>query len=269
MSVLEAVILGLVQGLTEFLPISSSGHLVLANHFFGFGEGGESLELAVSIATNTGTLLAVLLLLWRDVATAASGFLRGLVSAPARREEGWHLAQLVLVGSIPTAVVGLFLREYFEVLNAPLPVAIGLAVTGLILWVTPGSGPKRHPRELGFRDALIGGLAQGFAVIPGISRSGTTIATLMARGGSGDLAARFSFLLYLVVSTGVAFLGVFEVRAAQIPWPAVVAMIVASFVSGYLALRWLFSLLRRGRFRIFAPYLWLVAALTLLSLWLG
>jgi undecaprenyl-diphosphatase len=266
MSVFEAIVLGVVQGLTEFLPVSSSGHLVLANWFFGFDEGQGSLELAVDIATNTGTLLAVLIALRHDVATALGGFAAGLTSAEARRGEGWRLALLVLAGSIPTALLGLALREVFHALNSPLPVALALAATGVILWVTPRSGPKATARDLSFRDALVAGVAQGIAVVPGISRSGATIATLLGRGCDGQLAARFSFLLYLVASFGVALLGVTELRIAQIPLGALAAMTVASFVTGYLALIWLFRLLRRGRFRIFAPYLWALSAFTLLSL---
>lgn len=266
MSVFEAIVLGVVQGLTEFLPVSSSGHLVLANYFFGFSGPGEALELAVGLATNTGTLLAVLIFLRKDVAQALGGFFGGLVDARARRGEGWRLALLVLAGSVPTAILGLALREVFPTLNTPLPVAIALAVTGLILWVTPKSGPKSSAGDLTFRDAVIAGVAQGIAVVPGISRSGATIATLLGRGCDGTLAARFSFLLYLVASFGVALLGLSEVRAARIPLDAVLAMTLASFVTGYLALLWLFRLLRLGRFRVFAPYLWAVSAVTLISL---
>lgn len=263
MTVVEAIILGIVQGLTEFLPISSSGHLVLANYYFGFS-GAESLELAVDIATNTGTLLAVLFALRADVASAVGGFVGGLFSAEARRGEGWRLALLVIVGSIPTAIFGLALREVFHALNSPLPVAVALAVTGFILWFTPTVGAKRTASQLTFTDAILAGTAQGLAVVPGISRSGSTIATLLARGASGELAARLSFMLYLAVSLGVALLGLGEVRDAQLPVPAIVAMTISSFVTGYLALALLFRLLRQGRFRVFAPYLWVVSAFTLL-----
>jgi undecaprenyl-diphosphatase len=142
MDALQATILGIVQGLTEFLPVSSSGHLALATYHLGWGDG---LPLWVGVATNTGTLVAVLVYLRRDVATAASGFLRGLVSAEARREEGWRLALLVLVGSIPTVVIGLALRPVFEQLGQALPVAIALAVTGLVLWTAPMGGSKDGP----------------------------------------------------------------------------------------------------------------------------
>lgn len=263
MTLLQALVLGLVQGLTEFLPVSSSGHLVLANFFFGWG---DSLPLYVEIATNTGTLLAVLVFLWRDVATAFTGFFAGLGSAEARRGPGWRLALLVLAGSVPTALIGLGLRSVFEHLNSPLPVAIALAVTGFILWFAPKSGPKHEVEAVTFKDAIIAGIAQGIAVIPGISRSGTTIATLLGRGVDKDLAPRLSFLLYLVVSAGVALLGINEIRGADVAALPLLVMTAASFAVGYLALKVVFVLLRRGRFRVFSPYLWALSAFTLVYL---
>ncbi len=266
MTTFQAIVLGVVQGLTEFLPVSSSGHLVLVHYFLGWG---DSLGLYVDIATNTGTLLAVLLYLRRDVAMAFGGFVHGLVSAEARRGEGWRLALLVLVASVPTAVIGLLLKNVFERLNAPLPVSFALILTGFILWFAPRSGPKHSVQHVTFLDAVIGGIVQGLAVVPGISRSGSTIATMLGRGLDQGLAPRLSFLMYLVASFGVLILGIDEFRAAEVGIGPLLAMTVASFVTGYLALGLLFSLLRHGRFRLFAPYLWAVAGITLLRLWLG
>ena len=262
MSLFHATVLGIVQGLTEFLPVSSSGHLVLTNYFLGWGTG---LKLWVDIATNTGTLLAVLVYLRRDVIDAVGGFLAGLASSEARSRSGWRTALLVLVGSIPTAAIGLGLKGVFDRLNAPFPVALALIVTGFILWFAPRSGPKHRVEDVTFLDAFVGGIAQGLAVVPGISRSGITIATFLGRGTDAELAPRLSFLMYLVVSVGVTVLGVKDVQAANIGWGPVIAMFVASFVTGYLALMVLFAVLRRGRFRAFSPYLWAVAAVTLVS----
>lgn len=261
MSVIQAVILGIVQGLTEFLPVSSSGHLVLANYFLGWG---DSLELYVDIATNTGTLLAVFIFLFKDVAKAFTGFFKGLVSAEGRKEEGWRLALLVIVGSIPTAIIGLAMRSVFHELNRPLPVAIALILTGFILWFAPRSGPKHTVTQITFKDALIAGTVQGLAVIPGISRSGSTIAALLARGADKELAPKLSFLLYLVVSFGVALIGIDEVLGADIQMGPLVAMTAASFLVGYAALKLVFTLLRRGQFRAFSPYLWALGAFTIL-----
>jgi undecaprenyl-diphosphatase len=257
---LQATILGVVQGLTEFLPVSSSGHLVLANYHLGWG---GNLPLWVAFATNSGTLLSVLVYLRHDVARAVLGTARGLVSAEARQGDDWRLAMLVLVGSIPTVIIGLALRGVFEQLNAAVPVSIALAVTGIVLWTAPAGGSKGTMRTLTFRDALFAGVAQGLAVIPGISRSGATIAMLLWRGATPDVAPRLSFLMYLVVSFGVALLSADEILASGITWGPLLAMTLASFAVGYVALMLLFALLRRGKFRVFAPYLWAVAALTL------
>lgn len=266
MDPIQAIVLGIVQGLTEFLPVSSSGHLVLANYFLGWG---DALPAVVTFATNTGTLLAVLVFLWRDVAAALGGFAAGLRSAEARRGDGWRMALLVLVGSVPTVAIGLLLRPVFGALNAPLPVAIALVATGALLWTAPRGGPKTTVRDLTFRDALWTGVAQGLAVVPGISRSGATIAALLWRGASADLAPRLSFLMYLLASAGVAVLTLDEIRAADLDWGALIGMTVASAAVGYAALLVLFAVLRRGRFRVFAPYLWLVAAATLARLAFG
>lgn len=266
MDVLQATILGIVQGLTEFLPVSSSGHLALATYHFGWGDG---LPLWVGVATNTGTLVAVLVYLRRDVAVAVSSFVRGLASPSARQEEGWRMALLVIAGSIPTAIIGLGLRPVFEQLGTAVPVSIALAVTGVVLWTAPLGGAKDHVSRLTFRDVLLAGVAQGLAVIPGISRSGATIAMLLWRGAAPTMAPRLSFLMYLVVSFGVAPLEAATVLGEQIAWSALAAMTLASFVVGYGALHVLFVLLRRGRFRVFAPYLWLIAAFTLARVALG
>ena len=264
MTLFQALVLGVVQGLTEFLPVSSSGHLVLANYYLGWGEG---LALSVDIATNTGTLLAVLIYLRSDVLLAIGGFFGGLRSAEGRTKPGWRLGLLVLAGSVPTAIIGLALSGLFEKLNTPLPVAIALAITGLILWFAPKSGPKQEIKQVTFLDAIVGGVIQGIAVIPGISRSGSTISALLGRGLDKELAPKLSFLMYLVVSFGVALLGIREFDGSIGIAPLLVLM-AASFAVGYAALFVVFSLLRRGKFRVFSPYLWALSAFTLVHLYL-
>ncbi len=263
MSYLQAAVLGIVQGLTEFLPISSTGHLVLANYYFGWG---NSLPLYIDIATNTGTFLAVLAMLYKDIWQVFTGFILGLRSAKGRKSEGWHLTTLIIIGTVPTVFIGLGLKRIFEVLNQPLYVSLALIATGLILWFAPKSGFKSRAKDLTIIDALITGTIQGLAVIPGISRSGSTIATLLWRNASASLAPKFSFLLYVVASLGVTLLGVKEFKEVELELIPLLIMVATSFVTGYLALLWLFSLLRRGKFRWFAPYLWIIAVVTLINL---
>ncbi len=263
MDLLRAVVLGIVQGLTEFLPVSSSGHLVLADYYLF---GGQALPLWVDIATNTGTFLAALVLMRREIGQALTGFFTGLVSAEARRSEGWRLALLILAASLPALVVGLALKGVFEHINNPFFVSFGLALTGLILWTTPQGGEKDTPERVSFKDAFLGGLAQSLAILPGVSRSGSTIAAFLHLGLSPVLAAKLSFLMYSVASFGVMLLGLKDGLPDGVQVGPVLAMIVAAFASGYLAMLWLFGILRRGQFRWFAPYVWGLAAWTLFTL---
>ncbi|WP_457637667.1 undecaprenyl-diphosphate phosphatase [Oceanithermus sp.] len=264
MDVWRALILGIVQGLTEFLPVSSSGHLVLADYYLF---GGHALPLWVDIATNTGTFLAALVLMRREIAQALGGFFAGLVNAEARRSEGWRLALLILVASLPALVVGLALKGVFERINNPLFVSFGLLLTGLILWTTPPGGEKDTPERVSLGDAFLGGLAQSLAILPGVSRSGSTISAFLHLGLSPVLAAKLSFLMYSVASFGVMLLGLKDGLPQGVEAAPVLAMIAAAFVSGYLAMLWLFGVLKRGQFRWFAPYVWALAVWTLLTLW--
>lgn len=296
MSNLEALLLGIVQGISEFLPISSSGHLVLVRYHLNWG---DSLPLYVGIATNTGTLLAVLVALRQVVWDTLLGVLASLrflwqqqvwlrlaservaaayVDAEApdlagdagvtdereqRRLQAFRLALLVIVGSLPTAVIGLTLEPFFERLGTPVPTSIALVVTGLVLWFVPNTGYKTDPRAITWRDALLVGIVQGLAVMPGISRAGVTIGFLLWRGVSSDLAARLSFLLYLVVSFGVSILGIGELAEANIALLPLAIMSITSFAAGYFALIGLLRILQRGQLHRFAPYVWTVALLTL------
>ncbi|HGY09283.1 MAG TPA: undecaprenyl-diphosphate phosphatase [Oceanithermus profundus] len=263
MDLARAIVLGIVQGLTEFLPVSSSGHLVLADYYLF---GGAALPLWVDIASNTGTFLAALLLMRREIVQALSGFFAGLVRREAREREGWKLALLILLASFPALVVGLAIKDVFESINNPYFVSFGLALTGLILWTAPRGGPKDTPARVSYRDAFLGGLAQSLAILPGVSRSGSTITAFLHLGLSPVLAAKLSFLMYAVASFGVMLLGLKDGLPQGVEAGPLLAMIAAAFASGYLAMLWLFGVLKRGQFRWFAPYVWALAALTLLTL---
>ncbi|WP_287409183.1 undecaprenyl-diphosphate phosphatase [Oceanithermus sp.] len=261
MDVLHAAVLGLVQGLTEFLPISSSGHLVLADRLLF---GGKALPLWVDIASNTGTFLAALLLMRRELASAIAGLLAGLGSKKARRGPGWRLFWLVAVASVPAAVVGLLVKDVFEAINRPLFVGLGLLFTALVLWTTPQGGAAATPERVGYREAFLAGLAQALAIWPGVSRSGTTISAFLRLGVAPEFAARLSFLMYAAASLGVLLLGLKDGLPTGVEPAPVLAMVAAAFVSGYAAMLLLFGVLRAGKFRLFAPYVAAVAALALL-----
>ena len=261
MDTLHAVILGIVQGLTEFLPVSSSGHLVLAERFLF---GGQQLPLWVDMASNTGTFLAALIYLRREVMEALAGFFGGLASTEGRRRPGWRLFWLVVVASLPAAAVGLLIKDYFEQFNTPFFVALGLLFTALVLWTTPPGGDKEGPERVSYGAAFLGGLAQALAIWPGVSRSGTTISAFLRLGLAPDFAARLSFLMYAAASLGVLLLGLKDGLPEGVAPGPVAAMVAAAFVSGHLAMVLLFGMLRAGKFRLFAPYVALVGLLTLL-----
>lgn len=258
MTLWDGVVLGLVQGLTEFLPVSSSGHLVLTEYLLGVKMPGVFFEVSLHVAT----LGSVLVVYGRRLWQVLTGALR---RDPASLR---YLAMLVL-GTLPAGVVGvLFHRQVEEAFSSLAFVGGAFIVTGLILWSTRRrAGQLTEPAA---RDALAVGLAQAVAILPGISRSGSTVSAALWRDLGPAAAAEFSFLLAVPVIAGAALL---EGRHAVVSLdaigavPFVVAFAVA-FVSGIWSIRFLVALLKRGRFYAFAPYCWAAGALTLaLALW--
>ncbi len=246
MNPLEALILGIVQGLTEFLPVSSSGHLVLGKHLLGVKSPGAGFEMVV----HAGTLLALLLHYRRDLLAMAISLLA------RRRDDHFRLALLVLLGSVPAAVVGLGFGDRLEAaFEIPLFAAAMLMVTGMILLslklAKPGSGEVRWPT------ALLIGAAQAVAILPGISRSGSTIATGIHTGIDRAKAADFSFLLAIPALGGATLLKGLDLVKTPPPSAELLAFATgaaAAFVSGILALRWLLGIVKRGRLDRFGYY---------------
>ena len=239
---LNAIFWGIIQGLTEFLPISSSGHLVLVPALFG----QEGPDLATSAMLHLGTLAAVLVYYRSDIAAMAK------FDRPARR-----MITLILIGSIPAAVLGLtFADRIEELVSDPVMVAYMMIVTGVILLATTQLrvGDKTMT-EIGPKDSIVIGLAQSLALIPGISRSGMTISAGMARGMEKTQAANFAFLLGIPVIAGASLLSIVDVLSSgeSIPTEVWVGMIAAG-LSGYLAIAILLKLLARVGLAPFGIY---------------
>jgi undecaprenyl-diphosphatase len=256
-SEVQALLLGLVQGLTEFLPVSSSGHLVIASTLLGIESEGIVFEIAVHAAT----LLAVVVFYHRRVGELAGGGLGGRAGA-------WRYIGKLGLGTLPAValvlVAGDFLESLFEV---PAVVGVALLVTGGFLWTTKATLPRAGAAEPSWSAALLIGCAQAVAIVPGISRSGATVAAALALGVAPLAAAEFSFLLAVVAIAGATVRALPE--AAALPAGELLAILLASAValaSGLVAL-WLFvRLLRSRQFHRFALYLWPVGALFLLLL---
>ncbi|MEZ4483862.1 MAG: undecaprenyl-diphosphate phosphatase [Syntrophotaleaceae bacterium] len=259
MSLLDAVLLGLLQGVTEFLPVSSSGHLAVAQHFLpGFSQPGVLFDVLLHVAT----MGAVILYFRRDCAL--------LVTAPFRRDQESALYRrllfLLALGSVPTAVIGLLFKDFFIGLFHNLTVVASmLLVTGTLLFLSERLRcGKRKEEKLTWSDALLVGTVQGGAIIPGISRSGSTIAALLLKGVDGETAARFSFLLALPAIFGAALLSLGDMTAvAGAELSAYVAGMVTAFVAGLLSIHLLLAVVRRRRLFAFALYCWLAGGLFL------
>ncbi len=257
MTLLQALFLGLVQGLTEFLPVSSSGHLAIAQHFL---EDFEQPGVLFDVLLHVGTMVAVILYFWREVLMLVTCYFRQGDEARLYR----RLLLLLIAGSVPTAIIGLTFRDFFEALFDNLTVvSLMLLVTGTLLFICERFrriGRKEH--ELTLSDALVVGTVQSFAIIPGISRSGSTIAALLIKGVDGETAARFSFLLALPAVFGAALLSAGDIQHVPAQnLPLYLAGTGVAFLSGLLAIRFLMGIIRRRRLSFFALYCWLAGGL--------
>ena len=269
MTWLEAVLLGIVQGLTEFLPVSSSGHLVLAQEWLGLKQDDIIFEVFVHF----GTLLAVVIAFWQDVKkliTAVSGWFGNISSSVDyfKNDRYFRIAIFILIGSLPAAVVGLFFPYVFEKAFAlPFLVSCMLIVTGIILLATQWISTKHT--EVKFGNSVLMGLAQALAIIPGISRSGSTIAVGMFMGLDKIEAARFSFLLSLPVIMGATLLKTLHILKNPLAFQQVLPIIigtVTAFISGYLAIRFLLDLIRREKLSYFAYYCFAAGIIGIITL---
>ncbi len=265
MNILEAIILGLLQGMTEFLPISSSGHLVLIPYLFNLTEPGLTM---ISIV-HEGTLLAVLIYFRRDLWEIVKGVLDGLRRrqplATAESRLGWY----IVLGSVPAAVAGLLFADFFEeVFATPAISAAFLLVTAVLLVVGERlMTGKKELTHLSWLDALIVGFFQMLALFPGISRSGSTITAGLMRGFNRAVAARFSFLLGIPAILGAGLLSLIDlVRVGNLgsEWPAMLAGFVAAAVSGYACIHFLLTWLKQRSLYLFVVYVILLSAVSFL-----
>lgn len=252
-TVIEAAVLGALQGLTEFLPVSSSGHLVLGQYLMGLPH-----NLSFDIAVHFGTLLAIIVALGKDVRTVLTGLVPGSGKQGAA---GRRLILLLIVGTVPAGLVGyLFSDAIEELFQSVIVTGIMLVVTGTLLYFADkaASGKITMPK-MKYADALFVGIGQALAVIPGLSRSGTTLSAGLARGIVRDDAARFSFLLAIPVILGAAVLALPDILsgAAGLDWQAIATGLVVSAVAGYMAIRLLLVVVQ-GRLVVFSYYTWLV-----------
>lgn len=252
MDLLQAAVLGAVQGLSEFLPISSSGHLIMVPYLFGWPQHSQAFDLALHL----GTLVALVWFFWADWLSLIRGFCLGLVSADTRKHDpAWRMALLVLLGSIPAGLIGVVAEKPVEtLLRSPVLNAVLLIVFGLVLYVVDRlASLKRSMDDLGWPDALTMGLAQALALMPGVSRSGITITAGLIRGLDRPTAARFSFLLSGPIIAAAAVFKLREGIPASEAGAALVGMACSAIV-GFIAIGFLLRYLQSNSLAIFVVY---------------
>ena len=265
MSWLQALILGIVQGLTEFLPVSSSGHLEIGHVLLGTS-GEENLTFAIIV--HAATVLSTLVVLWNQV----SQLFRGTFTTLQWNAEKDYVAK-ILVSMIPVFIVGVFFKDQVESFfgNGLLLVGICLLITACLLALSEWLQKKRQDvgHEVGYKDAIIIGIAQACAVLPGLSRSGTTIATGLLCGVKKESVAQFSFLMVLIPILGEAFLDLLKLLKGEMASdlglvPAIVGF-VAAFATGCFACRFMIEIVRRQRLVWFAIYCAIVGSVAIIT----
>ena len=259
MTLFQAIVLGIIQGLSEFLPISSSAHLTLAPWLFGWKDPG----LDVDVALHFGTLIALVWFFWQEWMTLARALgtivVRRKIETESERRLVW-----VVIATIPGAIAGFTLQKYAEtVFRTPMLIGITLIVMGVVLWAVDRAALQDRPlATMRWTDALLIGLAQMFAIIPGVSRSGSTITAGRALRFSRESAAVFSFLMSLpIIAAAVVFEGRHVIRGGVTA--ALMAGVVAAAVSGWLAISVLLKYVARHSYGVFAAYRLALGALVL------
>ena len=249
----EALILGLIQGLTEYLPVSSSGHLAIGSALFGI-EGEENL--AFTIVVHVATVFSTLVILWKEI----DWIFRGLFKFEMNSETRYVIN--ILISMIPIGIVGVFFKDEVEVI-----VGCMLLLTAALLSFSYYAKP-RQKENISMKDAFIIGLAQACAVLPGLSRSGSTIATGLLLGDNKAKLAQFSFLMVMPPILGEALLDGMkmikgEAIAGDIPTLSLIVGFIAAFVSGCLACKWMINIVKKGRLIYFAIYCAIVGVVTI------
>lgn len=273
MDIIQAIIMGIVQGLTEFLPVSSSAHLVLTPELLG-----AKSSLAFDTLLHAGTLVAVIGYFWKDITSMIKSFVSSLLDIPRGKfkeeltEDPYkRLAWLVVVGTIPAGLMGVLFKSEFEALfDSVTMVGFFLLVTGVILWssewITKKNSDKKSKdiKEVSFTNSLVIGVFQGFAIAPGISRSGSTIAAGLFSGLERKLAARYSFLLSIPAILGATLIQVKDIVTFDANTEVLVLGFLAAVISSYLAVKFMMGYIQKHSLNIFAIYCWIVGALTII-----
>lgn len=257
MDLLHAIILGIIEGLTEFLPVSSTGHLMIVEKLMGYQIDDTGI-LAFTAIIQIGAIAAAVVYFWSDISRLAMAWWKGLLDKKERKSD-YRLGWYVIYGSLPIAVVGLLLKNQIETTFRSLWVIVtALIVWSLVMWwADKKSKEERHEQDITLKDALIIGATQCVALVPGVSRSGATIAAGLFRGLDRSTATRISFFLgipALVAAGSLEAITQSKNISEGVGWPATIVATLVSFAVGYVAIAWLIQFVSNHNFSLFVAY---------------
>ena len=261
--IIKMIIIGIVQGFTEPIPVSSSGHVMIASEILGLGEQGFTF----AILTNTASLFAILYIYRKDIVRLAANSILYLKTRKHRYQSDFRFVFFIVIGTIPAGVLGILLSDYIAENVSMTTIAVMLFITGIALWLIRNLKGHKGESDITIKDAFIVGLGQAVALTPGISRSGATIISAVAVGMKPDTALRFSFMLYIPVSLGGVILGttdfLHEPNKADLAIPYL-ATFIATLLMTYFAMKWFMGIMKNGKLNYFTYYCFFVGALLLI-----
>lgn len=260
---IKMVIIGIVQGFTEPIPVSSSGHVMIASELLGLGEQGFTF----AILTNTASLFAIMFIYRKDIARLIINSFQYIKTREGHYQSDFRFVFFLVIATIPAGLLGVLLNDFIADQVGMTTIAIMLLITGLALWFVRNLEGYKGDSDLTMKDAFLVGLGQAVAITPGISRSGATVVSALAVGMKRDTALRFSFMLYIPVSVGGLVLGVSdflnESNKAELAIPYLATFVATLFMT-YIATKWFIGIMKSGKLVYFTYYCFIVGILLLI-----
>lgn len=270
MQVWHAIILGVIEGITEFLPISSTGHLTIAEKMLGYSISDSSITAFTAII-QSGAVLATVVYFWKDISRVLMAWIRGLFVNKYRKNSDYKYGWAIIVGSIPIAIVGILFKDEIEtVLRSLWFVAIALILWSLVMWWADKKAKQNlHEEDITWRDTLAVGIAQCLALIPGVSRSGATMSAGLLRNFDRVAVTKLSFFLSIPALSAAGILQIISkhsVIGASVGWTATIIATLISFVVAYISVAWLLKFVAKHDYSVFIWYRVIVGVLLLIAL---
>lgn len=270
MQVWHAIILGVIEGITEFLPISSTGHLTIAEKMLGYSISDSSITAFTAII-QSGAVLATVVYFWKDISRVLMAWIRGLFVNKYRKNSDYKYGWAIIIGSIPIAIVGILFKDEIEtVLRSLWFVAIALILWSLVMWWADKKAKQNlHEEDITWRDTLAVGIAQCLALIPGVSRSGATMSAGLLRNFDRVAVTKLSFFLSIPALSAAGILQIISKHSAigaSVGWTATIIATLISFVVAYISVAWLLKFVAKHDYSVFIWYRVIVGALLLIAL---